>query len=124
MFIKECEVNEEYIGKGRIGKIYRILTELEEQAKGLKLTWESDLGDINDNDWKNIWNRRVYKNMSVRVKENGCKIALLLLMETQDINETKKELIVNLIMAARLVMAKYWGRNWDIQRNEWNDEIW
>ncbi|KAG8123324.1 hypothetical protein E2320_018710, partial [Naja naja] len=33
MIIKECEVNKEYIGKGRIGKIYRILTELEEQAK-------------------------------------------------------------------------------------------
>ncbi|KAG8139767.1 hypothetical protein E2320_002528, partial [Naja naja] len=40
--IKECEVNEEYIGKGRIGKIYGILTELEEQAKGLKLIWESN----------------------------------------------------------------------------------
>ncbi|KAG8129592.1 hypothetical protein E2320_016285 [Naja naja] len=64
MIIKEYEVNEEYIGKGRIGKIYRILTELEEQAKGLKLIWESDLEEINDNDWKNIWNRRVYKNMS------------------------------------------------------------
>ncbi|KAG8137321.1 hypothetical protein E2320_004571, partial [Naja naja] len=46
MIIKECEVNEQYI----------------------------DLGEINDNDWKNIWNRRVYKNMSVRVKENGCKV--------------------------------------------------
>ncbi|KAG8124654.1 hypothetical protein E2320_019992, partial [Naja naja] len=112
------------IAKERIEEIYRVLTELEDHAKVLKLIWESDLGEINDNDWKNIWNRRVYKNMcekdvgtykhiwwdcdrtqkygiwclgEIRALLNvnldmSLRIALLLLVEKQDINETKKEL--------------------------------
>ena len=43
------------------------------ETEDLKTVWEMDIGKIDEDDWGKIRNRKVFKNMPSRIKENSYK---------------------------------------------------
>ena len=61
--------------KGMVGKNVKLLSGVESRQEALKTLWETDFAkEISTDTWISIWEKRMLKSMTVRIKDSFYKL--------------------------------------------------